>query len=83
MKGRIGPVARPFRVSLFFRIVDVIDMAGEVAFVAQSMFPVAPLPDTPSAFRDAARRAPFARRQGDKWVLIRRSRRLARLTVKK
>ncbi len=43
---RIGPVPHPFHMTMLYRTeVNVIDVVGIIAFIAQGMFPITPLPD--------------------------------------
>ena len=49
VKARLRPVAYAANQAMFQRIdINVIDMPSEVVFVADHVFPVATLPDTPA-----------------------------------
>ena len=46
MKVRIGPVRQPFDILMLERVaMDVVEVTLVIPFIADQMFPVAPLPD--------------------------------------
>ena len=64
MKRRIWPVANPTHVSMFDRIeMNVVSMPRKILFIAQSMLPIAPLPNAAFALFRAARGPALVGRQ--------------------
>src|SRR5258705_11921805 len=61
MKRRIRPIPDPRHIPMLDRVdMNVVDVTREIAFIANGMLPVAPLPDTAFTLGDTAVGNPFA-----------------------
>lgn len=61
MNGRMRPIGRSFRITMFDWIeVNIVHVSLQIGFVAHKMFPVASLPDTAFAFGDPRGTSTFA-----------------------
>ena len=64
MERRIRPIPHALDVAVLDRIeMNVIDMPREIAFIAERVLPIAPLPQAALAFAGTARRNTFVGRQ--------------------